>query len=223
VPTAIGSKNYKASYAGSPDFNASISGNLGHTVSQAATSTAVGSSDLSTNPGENVTFTATVTVTPPGAGIPGGQVRFFDGATQLGTINLDGSGVATLSTTSLASGSHSITAAYLGSTNFAGSTSSGITQVVALVAVDDGYSVNQDGILSVDAGTGVLQNDTPSSGVTAELVGLGPSHGSLILNGDGSFVYTPAAAFNGQDSFTYQTTDGSLTSNTATVTITVNP
>jgi hypothetical protein len=223
VPTAVGSKNYTASYAGSADFNASTSGGRAHQVNQATTSTAVVSSNPSINPGDNVTFTATVTATPPGAGIPGGQVRFFDGATQIGTSDLNGSGVAALSTTSLASGSHTITATYLGSNNFAGSTSSSITQVVALLAVDDGYSVNQDGILSVNAGTGVLQNDTPSSGVTAELVGPGPSNGILILSGDGSFTYTPAAAFNGQDSFTYQTTDGSLTSNTATVTITVNP
>jgi Bacterial Ig domain len=115
---------------------------------------------------------------------------------------------------------------YAGSTNFAGSTSSGITQVVAAAAPaasNDAYSVDEDAALSVDALTGVLQNDTPSSGVTAELVA-GPSNASsFTLNGDGSFDYTPAADFNGTDSFTYRTNDGSLTSNTATVTITVNP
>ncbi len=225
VPTAVGSRNYRASYAGSTDFSASNSGNLAHQVNQAATSTAVVSSDLSTNPGENVTFTATVTAAPPGAGVPGGQVQFLDGATQLGTSTLNGTGVATLSTTSLGSGSHTITAVYLGSTNFAGSTSGGITQVVATapVAADDGYSVNENAVLSVDAATGVLQNDTPNSGVTAELV-TGPSNASnFALHADGSFDYTPAAGFNGTDSFTYQTNDGSLISNTATVTITVNP
>jgi hypothetical protein len=70
----------------------------------------------------------------------------------------------------------------------------------------------------------VLVNDTPSSGVTAELVGDGPSNeSSFALHADGSFDYTPAADFNGTDSFTYRTNDGSLTSDTATVTITVNP
>jgi large repetitive protein len=223
VPTAVGSKNYTASYAGSPDFNASNSGGQAHQVNQAATSTVVVSSNGTTNPGESVTFTATVTVTPPGAGVAGGQVRFFDGATQIGgTTNLSG-GVATQSTTSLASGSHSITAGYLGSTNFAASTSSAITQVVT-GAADDGYSVNQDATLTVDPSTGVLQNDTPSSGVTAQLV-TGPTHSAntFVLQPDGSFDYTPVAGFNGTDTFTYQTTDGTLTSNTATVTITVIP
>ncbi len=49
----------------------------------------------------------------------------------------------------------------------------------------------------------------------------GPSHGTLTLNADGSFSYTPAANFNGSDSFTYRASDGTLTSNVATVTLTV--
>jgi hypothetical protein len=226
VPTAVGTRNYTASYAGSADFNSSSSGARAHQVVQASTSTAVVSSDLSTSSGESVTFTATVTVTPPGAGAPTGQVQFLDGSTQIGSSALNGSGVATMSTSSLAAGSHTISAVYAGSTNFAGSTSSGIIQVVAAAAPaasNDAYSVDEDAALSVDAGTGVLQNDTPSSGVTAELVS-GPSNASsFALNDDGSFDYTPAADFNGSDSFTYRTNDGSLTSNTATVTITVNP
>ena len=49
----------------------------------------------------------------------------------------------------------------------------------------------------------------------------GPSHGTLTLNPDGSFVYTPAANFNGSDSFTYKANDGKLDSAEATVAITV--
>src|SRR4030095_7980930 len=51
----------------------------------------------------------------------------------------------------------------------------------------------------------------------------GPSHGSLTLNADGSFTYTPTAHYNGPDSFTYKPTDGATASNTAMVSITVNP
>ena len=50
----------------------------------------------------------------------------------------------------------------------------------------------------------------------------GPAHGTLTLNADGSFTYTPAANFNGTDSFTYRANDGSADCNVATVTITVN-
>ena len=49
------------------------------------------------------------------------------------------------------------------------------------------------------------------------------TNGTLTLNADGSFTYTPAANFNGTDSFTYKANDGTADSNVATVTITVNP
>ena len=41
----------------------------------------------------------------------------------------------------------------------------------------------------------------------------GPTHGTLTLNANGSFTYTPAANYNGADSFTYQANDGALNSN----------
>src|SRR5262249_18441632 len=45
--------------------------------------------------------------------------------------------------------------------------------------------------------------------------------GTLTLNANGSFTYTPAANYNGADSFTYKVNDGTLDSNVATVSITV--
>src|SRR5262249_6954983 len=89
-------------------------------------------------------------------------------------------------------------------------------------AVDDSYSTDEDAALTVSA-PGVLANDSDpdSSTITAVLVS-GPSHGTLILNADGSFIYAPAANFNGPDSFTYKANDGTADSNTATVSITVN-
>ena len=70
----------------------------------------------------------------------------------------------------------------------------------------------------------MLANDTDADGdtLTAVLV-TGPSHGSLTLNANGSFTYTPAADFTGSDSFTYKANDGTADSNVATVNITVNP
>src|SRR5439155_319271 len=50
-----------------------------------------------------------------------------------------------------------------------------------------------------------------------------PAHGSVALNANGSFTYTPAAGYTGADSFTYKANDGQLDSNVATVTITVSP
>ncbi|MFF1956029.1 Ig-like domain-containing protein, partial [Streptomyces sp. NPDC058220] len=74
-------------------------------------------------------LTATVTATPPGAGTPTGTVDFFDGATLLGTGTLTG-GVATLTTSALGVGTHSLTAVYSGDSSFDGSTSPVDTQTV---------------------------------------------------------------------------------------------
>ncbi|MHA1939590.1 MAG: Ig-like domain-containing protein, partial [Candidatus Thorarchaeota archaeon] len=105
----------------------------------------------------------------------------------------------------------------------------------APVANDDSYFIDEDTILQTVADTGViilfsqdvifgvLANDFDVDG--DELIAIlvtGPSHGSLILNADGSFTYTPNANWHGVDSFIYEALDGALT-DTATVTITVNP
>jgi VCBS repeat-containing protein len=69
---------------------------------------------------------------------------------------------------------------------------------------------------------GVLLNDTDPEGdpLTALLVS-DVSNGTLTLNADGSFSYTPDADFTGTDSFTYKANDGELDSDPATVTIIV--
>jgi VCBS repeat-containing protein len=69
---------------------------------------------------------------------------------------------------------------------------------------------------------GVLGNDSDVDGdlLSAILVD-GPAHGTLTLNANGSFTYTPAAGYEGSDSFTYQAQDGTTNSLTATVTLTV--
>ena len=72
------------------------------------------------------------------------------------------------------------------------------------------------------AAPGVLGNDTDADGkpLTAALVGA-PAHGTVTLNANGSFTYTPAANYNGPDSFTYRANDGTADSNVATVSITI--
>jgi VCBS repeat-containing protein len=71
---------------------------------------------------------------------------------------------------------------------------------------------------------GVLANDVDHVGnPLAALLVSGPAHGKLTLNSNGTFSYSPNLGFTGTDSFTYEASDGYLTSNSATVTITVNP
>ena len=88
------------------------------------------------------------------------------------------------------------------------------------VAVDDGYTIDEDQVLNGD----VLANDADADfdPLTVFKVS-GPSNGTVVLNPDGTFTYTPDANWSGVDTFQYQADDGKALSNLATVTITVNP
>jgi len=94
-------------------------------VNKAATTTTLTSSRNPSNPGQRVTFRATVA---PSAAT--GTVQFFDGSTLIGTDTLVG-GVASFSTSSLSLGAHSVTAQYGGNANYNGSASAVLTQTVA--------------------------------------------------------------------------------------------
>ena len=94
------------------------------------------------------------------------------------------------------------------------------------VANDDGASTPEDTPVSVD----VAANDSdvdgdldPSSANTDCTTCSGPSNGTLVNNGDGTFTYTPDEGFNGSDSFAYEICDAEGACDTATVNITVEP
>src|SRR6202022_3797922 len=83
---SVGPHSVTATYSGDDNFNSSTSNTVTQTVEKAATTTAVTAS--SANPsvfGQAVTFTASVSVMPPGAGTPTGTVQFFVGAVNLGS------------------------------------------------------------------------------------------------------------------------------------------
>ena len=104
------------------------------------------------------------------------------------------------------------------------------------VGTADQYAVLENGVLTTTQTTetdalrnnnGVLVNDnsgTPVGTISAQLV-TGPSHGSLVLNANGTFTYTPVADYFGSDSFVYRilNTNGLIANQATTVNITVVP
>jgi len=93
----------------------------------------------------------------------------------------------------------------------------------APVAISDVFTTAEDTALVV-AAPGVLANDTNVDGPSLRAIpSSGPSHGTVILNGDGSFRYTPQSNYYGSDSFRYSVSDGARQSSTVAVNLTVTP
>ena len=90
------------------------------------------------------------------------------------------------------------------------------------VANADAYTIAEDAVLTVSAAQGVLSNDQ-GSGLLTAVKQSDPTHGSLTLNPDGSFTYTPVANYNGSDSFSYYVSNGTLFSSAVAVSLTVTP
>ncbi|MCA9193324.1 MAG: tandem-95 repeat protein [Planctomycetales bacterium] len=93
----------------------------------------------------------------------------------------------------------------------------------APVAQADSYETSEDVPLIIGP-SGVLVNDSDVDGdnITAQLISE-PEHGSVTLESDGSFAYTPDANFNGIDTFSYVASDGQAESTAVAVEINVLP
>ena len=196
----------------------------------AITVTAVNDAPLAVNDSYNTNEDTALTVAAPGVL---GNDTDADG-NSLTAILVNGPAHGTLTLNANGSLSYTPAANYNGPDSFTykandGTADSNVATVAITVtavddaplAVNDSYNTNEDTALTVTA-PGVLGNDTDADGnsLTAILVN-GPAHGTLTLNANGSLSYTPAAGYNGPDSFTYKANDGTADSNVATVAITV--
>jgi hypothetical protein len=150
------------------------SGTVSLTVNKATPTVALVSSSNPVLVTNVVTFTATVAST---AGAPTGSVSFLDGTTLLGSVALS-SGTAFYTTSSLAAATHSITAVYSGSSNFASATSSAVAEVVQDYSLSvSGSSGGSGG--SSGSGSAPSQTAVPGGAATYTLA-LGPSNGATF-------------------------------------------
>lgn len=92
----------------------------------------------------------------------------------------------------------------------------------APIAANDTAAVNEDGVL--DDGVISTAADPDGDVLTYSIApGDAPANGTVVMNADGTYVYTPDADYNGTDTFTYTVTDPSGETDSATVTVTVAP
>ncbi len=179
---SVGTQSITAVYSGDANNDPSTSPVLNQVVQKANTTTGLIANPASPNLNQTVTFTATVT--PGIAGTPTGAVSFLDGTTQLGTSPVNGSGIATFSISTLAAGSHSITATYSGDGNFNGSTSG----VVTLVVTAPNFSLTSSTLSPSSIAPGASAKST----ITINPVG-GMNPSSPTLSCSVSPVVNPAA------------------------------
>ena len=169
-----GMHSITASYSGDSknagSVSAAVSVNVTTAPTTAATTTVLMASAAQVTAGQSVTFTATVT--PQSASsVPTGTVTFLDGSTSLGTGPLNASGVATFNSTTLAAGSHSITASYSGDTYNAASTSAAVTVTVAAAGAGTYTMAVSSSTLNLTAGQAstLTITLTPAGGFNAPI------------------------------------------------------
>jgi hypothetical protein len=234
APTASGSLSLSAAYQGSTEFATSTSNTLSETITAIPSTTALTISPNATSLEAGSSYTLTATVTPStGSTVPTGSVIFTIGsATQ--TVALNASGVATYTGTApTASGSLSLSAAYQGSTEFATSTSSTLSETITAIPSTTALTISPSGG-SLQAGSSytLTATVTPSTGSTlptgSVIFTIGSATQTVALNASGVASYTgaaPVASGSLSLSAAYQgsTEFATSTSSTLTESIIANP
>ena len=229
-----------AQYSGSGNFSAGSS-SLVQFIHASASSTSVTSTPNPSNAGQTVTFTAGVAAVPPGTGVPTGMLTFQRGNNVLAQVPLNGSGVASFTTSALPAGSNTITATYASDTIFASSSGSVVhvvqtsgaatattlssspnpsvfSQPVTFTATVTSGGGVPSGTVTFKNGSSILGNSpldgTGHAGFTTSTLAVGSNSITATYNGDSNFSASTSSALT-------QTVNKDST--TASVTSSLNP
>ncbi|HEY2951969.1 MAG TPA: MBG domain-containing protein, partial [Verrucomicrobiae bacterium] len=193
-------------------------------ITSAATSGIVSSSANPSLPGQEVTFSFSVSAVAPGAGTPTGTVQFrIDGAAAGPPAPLS-AGSAGFSTSSLAVGTHPVVAEYAGDANFLGATNSlDPAQVVNTPPLAGADTIERSPTNGVKVSlAALLSNDSDADGDTLTItVSSNSAAGGTIAVRDDWVFYTPPPGYTNADSFTYTLSDGRGGTATGTVTVAI--
>ena len=222
-------------YGGDGTYSGVTSAAVTETVNKATPTVSVASSANPSSSGQSVTFTATVTPPSGNSLKPGGTVTFYDGSTSLGTGTVNTSGQATLATSALSAGNHSITAGYGGDGNFNTATSSVLTQTVnaaatATVTLTSSSSTSQAGqSVTFTATVSGNRSTTPTGTVTFYDGSTSLGTGTVNSSGQATFTtstlsvgtHTIKAAYSGDSTYP-AANSATLTQTVTTATVTVS-
>jgi Bacterial Ig-like domain (group 3)/FG-GAP-like repeat len=212
-PLGSGTHYVDASYAGNSIYQSSVSSTMPLKAAPTLTTLSLVVSPTSaTLAGQPVTLTATLnpyTVGPPTTTTDGESVKFFDGATSLGSGTLNG-GVATLTTTALPAGGETLQAAYPGDINYNPSSSSTVSVTVASILLTSSPNPSTYGqavtfvamvpsgelgnVTFKDGGTtlGTVALSSSAASFTTSTLAVGSHNITAVYSGDSSHG-TPAA------------------------------
>jgi hypothetical protein len=212
----------RASQPGDPVYAAATPVDQSFTVTRATSSLAIATSANPSPTGSNVTFTATISSS---AGTPTGTIQFLADGTPLGSPAILSGGIASANTSSLAHGTHAISAQYAGDENFFGSTNNlSEDQIInsAPVAGTD-YLQRHAGTGAKVRVTNLLTNDSDPDGDAVHFVSADPTSangGTVSLKG-GWITYNPPVGFTNTDSFNYVIADSGGLQSTGAASIAV--
>ena len=138
-----------------------------------------------------------------------------------GSVTLNANGSFTYIPNAAFTGTDSFTYKANNTTGDSNAATVTITVNAVPTATADSYTISA-GLPTTISAPGVLGNDVSPGGLPLTAVKLtNPANGTVTLNANGSFTYTPNVGFSGTNSFTYQANNGTTNSNIATVTLTV--
>jgi len=179
----------------------------------ASASTNLVSSSANPSPtGSNLTLTATLTAVVEGSGTPTGTVQFLADGAALGAPAAMSGGIASVTTSSLSHGIHTITAQYAGDTNFLGSTNS-LVQIIDTAPVAASDTLQRYALCGAKVSTTELlasDSDPEKYALTLISAGTNSTAGGAVTVSAGWVYYTPASGFTNADSFPYTISDGTL-------------
>ena len=195
---AVGSDTITATYASDSLFAASNGSTVQTVQSNFATTTTLTSSPNPSVFGQSVTFTATVASS---GGVPVGTVTFSEGSTVLASnVPVDGSGHAAFNTSSLAVGSHTITASFTGNATWGNSSGSDSASPQVVNKSATTTTVSSSANPSVFS-----QSVTFTAAVTANSPGSGIPTGTVTFKDGATTLGTSTLDGTGHATFTTST------------------